>query len=177
MRQSNLSIMIYTPKLDLGKEFLSRIAELRDLLRFGPTFKIRNKDYLEFINGTRIKIASTISRLRGQNCDLMIIDEAAFIQDPEDFLYCAIPTYASSPNCQMIFLSTPRGRDNYLNEIYVKAHEHKNEFVASRMYADDIPDRAEKEMRYNAYLSMTDMIREVLGIFWGYDRKFRKRKM
>ena len=107
----------------------------------------------------------------------MIIDEAAYLKDPEEFVYCAIPTYASSPNCQMIFISTPRGRDNYLNEIYVKAHEHKNEFVASRMYADDIPNRAEKEARYSAYMSMTDMLREVLCIFWGYDRQFRKRKM
>ena len=115
MRQSNLSIIIYTPKLDLGKEFLHRIAELRDMLRFGPTFKIRNKDYLEFINGTRIRIASTTSNLRGHNCDLMIIDEAAFIQDPDDFLYCAFPTYAGSKYCQMIFLSTPRGKDNYLH--------------------------------------------------------------
>lgn len=162
------------------KEFLYRIAELHDILQNTmsdiPTFVRRNKEYLEFSNGTQIRIATTTSRLRGHTCNLMIVDEAAFIQDPEDFVYCAIPTYASSKNCQMIFLSTPRGKDNYLNELYTKAYTHQNEFVASRMYTDDIPGREEYVKRCITYLSERDIIRELMGLFWDYDKKFKQRK-
>ena len=44
------------------------------------------------------------------------------------------------------------------------------------MYTDDIPGRAEFDKRCMTYLSDIDIVRELLGIFWDYDKKFKQRK-
>lgn len=169
LRQPNITVVLFTPKFALGEELLSIIANLRINLGAGPDFVKRNKEYLEFSNKSRIKLATGITHLIGVSCDLLIFDEAAFISDPDHVMYAALPVYLSSNNTQIIFLSTPRGYDNYLYEIYIKACKGENSFIATRMNADDLPHRA-KQIKLWTGSKDAFYEREIEGRFYGYGK-------
>lgn len=160
---------MFTPKFALGEELLRIIANLRINLGAGPDFVKHNKEYLEFSNKSRIKLATSITHLRGVSCDLLLFDEAAFISDPDHVMHAALPVYLSANNTQIIFLSTPRGYDNYLYEIYTKACNGENSFIATRMNADDLPHRAKQ---IELWTGSKDIFyeREIEGRFYGYGK-------
>ena len=162
-----MTIVLFTPKFALGEELLRIIADLRTRLGAGPNFVKNNKDYLEFENKSRIKLATCITHLRGVSCDLLLFDEAAFIKDPHEVMYAAMPVYLSGNHTQIIFLSTPRGYENYLYDIYMKASKGENSFIATRMNADDLPHRAEQ---VKLWTGVKDIFyeREINGRFYGY---------
>lgn len=76
-----------------------------------PTFKSIDGDYI-FPNDSIISIAGTemsqIDNLRGQACDLALIDEAGFCNDLEYVLDSVIiPQTLTRPNARIILASTP----------------------------------------------------------------------
>ena len=106
----------------------------------------------------------------GVSCDLLLFDEAAFISDPDHVMYAILPVYLSGNNTQIIFLSTPRGYDNYLYGIYTKACNGENSFIATRMNADDLPHRAEQIKLWTGVKDALFYEREIEGRFYGYGK-------
>jgi hypothetical protein len=81
-----------------------------------------NRLSLKFANGSGIKAASTTKKSGvGQALSLLIIDEAALIEEAEDLWTSAQPTLSTGGNA--IILSTPRGVGNWFHKMWVGAEE------------------------------------------------------
>lgn len=113
------NILLISLKQDDAKDVLTKVrdahAELPNWL------KVRcvedNRLSMRFINGSQIKAASTTKKSGvGQALSLLIIDEAALIDDANDLWTSAQPTLSTGGNA--IVLSTPRGVGNWFHKMW-----------------------------------------------------------
>ena len=85
------------------------------------TLKINQKDkVIQLSNGSVFRLASANVRdsLVGRGYHLIIVDEAAIIESDEYFTRDLRPTLSTYPDSRCLWISTPRGRQNYLYEYY-----------------------------------------------------------
>ena len=105
------------------------------------------KGELKLFNGCRI-----IARASGPNASrgisavsVLILDEAAFIEEGVAAFTTAAATMASNPNSKTVMVSTPNGRDELYYNTYRQALSHENNFVAVQF-------RWYQDPRFNRYL-------------------------
>ncbi len=82
-------------------------------------------------NGSTFRLLSVANRetLVGRGYHLVIVDEAAIIDDDEYFIRDIRPTLATYENTRCVFISTPRGQHNYLHDYFQRGQPSKaNEF-------------------------------------------------
>jgi hypothetical protein len=104
-----------------------------------------NKLSLVFKNGSGIKAkSSSPDAARSEAVSLLIIDEAAFIDNVEETWASAQQTLATGGGA--IVLSTPNGIGNWFHQMWVKAENNQNEFIPIRLPWNLHPDR-DKEWR------------------------------
>lgn len=74
---------------------------------------------IELSNGSTIRMGSVnqVDSVVGRSYDLIIFDEAALSEGMEAFNVALRPTL-DNPNSKAIFISTPRGRNNWFSELY-----------------------------------------------------------
>ena len=98
------------------------------------------KGELKLFNGCRV-----IARASGPNASrgisavsVLILDEAAFIEEGVAAFTTAAATMASNPNSKTVMVSTPNGRDELYYNTYRQALSKENNFVAVqfRWYQD-----------------------------------------
>jgi hypothetical protein len=109
-----------------------------------------NKLSLRLTNGSRIKAASSNSdAARSEAVSLLLIDEAAFIDNIEETFTSAQQTLATGGQC--LALSTPNGVGNWFHKTFTEAEEGKNDFNTINLPWHVHPDRDqewfEKETR------------------------------
>lgn len=103
-------------------------------------FEEYNKLSLRLTNGSRIVAASSSSNAaRSESVSLLIIDEAAFIDNIEKTFTSAQQTLATGGQC--IALSTPNGVGNWFHRTYKKAELKENSFVPIKLKWNLHPDR------------------------------------
>ncbi|NBW19387.1 MAG: terminase [Caulobacteraceae bacterium] len=75
---------------------------------------------IELQNGSTIRMGSisTIDSTVGRSYDLIIFDEAALSDRGEDAFNVALRPTLDKPNSKAIFISTPRGRNNWFSKFY-----------------------------------------------------------
>lgn len=105
------------------------------------------KGELKLFNGCRI-----IARASGPNASrgisavsVLILDEAAFIEEGVAAFTTAAATMASNPNSKTVMVSTPNGMDALYYNTYRQALAHENNFVAVQF-------RWYQDPRFNKYL-------------------------
>ena len=105
------------------------------------------KGELKLFNGCRI-----IARASGPNASrgisavsVLILDEAAFIEEGIAAYTTAAATMASNPNSKTVMVSTPNGKDALYYNTYRQALSHENNFVAVQF-------RWYQDPRFNKYL-------------------------
>jgi len=105
------------------------------------------KGELKLFNGCRI-----IARASGPNASrgisavsVLILDEAAFIEEGVAAFTTAAATMASNPNSKTVMVSTPNGRDELYYNTYRQALSKENNFVAVQF-------RWYQDPRFNKYL-------------------------
>lgn len=99
-----------------------------------------NKLSLRLVNGSRIKAASSNSdAARSEAVSLLIIDEAAFIDNIEETFASAQQTLATGG--QAIVLSTPNGIGNWFHRTWQKAETRENSFIPVRLPWSIHPER------------------------------------
>ena len=105
------------------------------------------KGELKLFNGCRV-----IARASGPNASrgisavsVLILDEAAFIEEGVAAFTTAAATMASNPNSKTVMVSTPNGRDELYYNTYRQALSHENNFVAVQF-------RWYQDPRFNKYL-------------------------
>ena len=105
------------------------------------------KGELKLFNGCRV-----IARASGPNASrgisavsVLILDEAAFIEEGVAAFTTAAATMASNPNSKTVMVSTPNGRDELYYNTYRQALSKENNFIAVQF-------RWYQDPRFNKYL-------------------------
>jgi hypothetical protein len=118
------NILCVATKQDTAKNMVTKVKFMYDNL---PSWmKVgtieNNKLTLKLTNGSQIKAVSAASDAgRSESVSLLLVDEAAFIDNIEDIWTSSQQTLATGGGC--IILSTPNGIGNWFHVQYVKAEE------------------------------------------------------
>ena len=133
------------PRWMWGNEFFSPDPESEKNIK--SIFLKDAKGELKLFNGCRV-----IARASGPNASrgisavsVLILDEAAFIEEGVAAFTTAAATMASNPNSNTVMVSTPNGRDELYYNTYRQALSHENNFVAVQF-------RWYQDPRFNKYL-------------------------
>ena len=101
-----------------------------------------NKLNLRLFNGSQIKATSASSDAgRSEAVSLLLIDEAAFIDNIGEIWASAQQTLATGGGC--IALSTPYGTGNWLHQTWTRAEASENEFLPIKLPWYVHPERDE----------------------------------
>lgn len=103
-----------------------------------------NKGSLELENNSRVIAAATsASAIRGYSINLLFIDEAAFIENWDEFFTSVFPTISSGKSTKVILVSTPNGL-NHFYKLWYDAHEGRNNYNPIEVMWNRVPGRDEK---------------------------------
>lgn len=77
---------------------------------------------IELANGSTIRMGSlsTVDSCVGRSYDLIIFDEAALGGDAEEAFNVSLRPTLDKPNSKAIFISTPRGKNNWFSKFYMR---------------------------------------------------------
>jgi len=104
---------------------------------------------IEISNGSTIRMGSVnqVDSCVGRSYDLIIFDEAA-LADGKDAFNVALRPTLDKPNSKAIFISTPRGRNNWFSEFYYRGYSDEfPEWASIRATYRDNPRMSESDIR------------------------------
>jgi phage terminase large subunit len=80
---------------------------------------------IELENGSTIRMGSvsTVDSCVGRSYDLIIFDEAALTSEGEDAFNVALRPTLDKPNAKAIFISTPRGKQNWFSRFFERGND------------------------------------------------------
>ena len=129
------NILVMATKQNTAIEIVDKV---RDMVESVPDFlKIatvttNNRTKFELSNGSKIQGTPTSKDAgRGQALSLLIIDEAAFVDDMDDLWTGLLPTISTGGRC--IALSTPNGVGNWFHKTYIDSEAGANNFKATKL--------------------------------------------
>lgn len=103
-----------------------------------------NKGSVVLENGSRVLATATSSdNIRGFTINLLFIDEAAHIENWEDFFASVFPTISSGTSSKVVLVSTPKGL-NHFYKIWEDSAQGRNTYKRVMVTYDKIPGRDEK---------------------------------
>lgn len=140
------TVALLANKGDTAREILGRVQlayqHLPKWLQQGV--KEWNKGSFELENNSRVLAAATSSdAIRGYSINLLFIDEAAFIDNWDEFFTSVYPTISSGKESKIILVSTPNGL-NHFYAIWVNANEKRNGYMNMFVRWEDVPGRDQK---------------------------------
>ena len=101
---------------------------------------VDNRSSFELSNGSQIKAISTSGDAgRSEALSLLIVDEAAHVENMSELWTGLYPTLSTGGRC--IALSTPNGVGNWFHKTYVDAEVGQNDFFPTVLKWDKHPDR------------------------------------
>lgn len=141
----NKSVAILANKAETAQEILGRIQlayeHLPKWLQHGVVLWNKRSFILE--NGSRVFATATSSNnIRGFSINLLIIDEAAFIDNWEEFFTSVFPTISSGQTTKIILVSTVNGL-NHFHTITSLARQGLNEYNLISVPWQRVPGRDE----------------------------------
>tara|TARA_Y100000590_G_scaffold338055_1_gene385190 strand:- start:3976 stop:5553 length:1578 start_codon:yes stop_codon:yes gene_type:complete len=137
------NVLIIATKLataaNMVKKVKTILKHLPDWLRISD-FSVDNKNSIELTNGSQVKASSTSGDAgRSEALSLLVIDEAAHIENLQDLWTGLYPTISTGGRC--IAISTPNGVGDWFHETYVSAESGQNEFFPVKLLWGKHPDR------------------------------------
>jgi hypothetical protein len=140
------TVALLANKGDIAREILGRIQlayqHLPKWLQQGV--KEWNKGSFELENNSRVIASATAAdAVRGYSINLLFIDEAAFIENWDEFFSSVYPTISSGTESKMVLVSTPNGL-NHFYKTWIGAKEERNGFNPIKVMWHDVPGRDEK---------------------------------
>jgi hypothetical protein len=145
---SNKLCAILANKADSAREILGRIQESYENLPFWMKMGVEdwNKGSFTLENGSKIIAAATSSSaIRGKSCNIILLDEYAFVPKniADQFYRSVFPVISSGTTTKIIMVSTPFGM-NHFYKMWNEAVQGINGFVYHRVFWNQIPGRDEK---------------------------------
>ena len=140
--QQDKNILCIATKQETAKNMVTKVKFMYENL---PSWlKVdaaeNNKLNLRLINGSQIKATSASSDAgRSEAVSLLLIDEAAFIDNIGEIWASAQQTLATGGGC--IALSTPYGTGNWFHQTWIRAENSENDFLPIRLPWDVHPER------------------------------------
>ena len=123
------NILVIATKQETAKNLVTKVRFMHQNLPVWLRGEIvtDNKLSLQFTNGSQIKaVASSKDAGRSEALSLLILDEAAFIDDA-DVIWTAASSTLSTGG-QAILLSTPNGVGNFFHKMWQQAESKENNF-------------------------------------------------
>ena len=140
------SVALLANKGDASQEIMSRLQLAYEAL---PKWMQQgvvnwNKRSIELENGCKVFAAATSSSsIRGKSCNLIYIDEAAFVEGWDEFFQSTYPTISSGETTKLLLTSTPNGL-NHFWKTCKGAKEGTNGYEYVEVKWDRVPGRGEK---------------------------------
>jgi len=128
------NVLCIATKQDTAKNMVTKVRFMYDNL---PSWlKVNsienNRLSLRLENGSQIKaVAASSDAGRSEAVSLLLIDEAAFIEQIDEIWASAQQTLATGGGC--IALSTPYGTGNWFHRTWTRAEANENEFLPIRL--------------------------------------------
>ena len=128
--KTDINILVIATKQETAKNMVTKIRFAYSQL---PTWlKIKaiedNRLSLRLANGSQVKaVAASADAGRSEAVSLLLLDEAAFIDNIDLIFTAAQQTLATGGQCFAI--STPNGTSNWFHKTYVKAQTSENKFL------------------------------------------------
>lgn len=121
----NCNVLIISPNYNLSSisfELQRRLIKHFDLEVTRDNLKDK---VIELSNGSTIRMGSigTVDSTVGRSYDLIIFDEAALSERGEDAFNVQLRPTLDKPNSKAIFISTPRGRQNWFSKFYQRGFD------------------------------------------------------
>ena len=127
---------------------------------------------IELQNGSTIRMGSInqVDSCVGRSYDLIIFDEAA-LSDGMDAFNVALRPTLDKPNSKAIFISTPRGRNNWFSELYARGFSDEFPMWASiKATYHDNPRTSEADIREaRKSMSKAEFEQEYMASFTTYE--------
>jgi len=136
------NILVIATKQEVAKNLVTKVRVMHDNL---PTWVKGNcvednKLSLRFSSGSQIKaVSSSGDAGRSEALSLLIIDEAAFVEQIDEIWASAQQTLATGG--EAIVLSTPNGTGNFFHKTWVGAEAGTNGFNPIKLHWTMHPDR------------------------------------
>lgn len=103
-----------------------------------------NKGSFVLENNSRVIAAATsASAIRGYSINMLFIDEAAFIDNWDEFFTSVFPTISSGTESKIVLVSTPNGL-NHFYSTWINAMESRNGYHPLLVNWREVPGRDEK---------------------------------
>jgi len=168
----NCNVLIISPNYNLSAisfELQRRLIKHFDLEVTRDNLKDK---IIELSNGSTIRMGSisTVDSTVGRSYDLIIFDEAALSDHGEDAFNIALRPTLDKPQAKAIFISTPRGKNNWFSKFWSRGFDPNfPEWVSlqadytenSRMAQSDV-DEARRSM------SKSEFEQEYMASFTSY---------
>lgn len=134
--EPNQQVMVVAPNFSLSSiiwDYVTDLIKKMDIEvdRFNQKDKI-----VKLINGSIFRLLSANNRdsLVGRAANLLIIDEAAIIPDDEYYIRDLRPALSTFRDSRCLWISTPRGKDNYLYSYYLRGQDPEFEDWGSALF-------------------------------------------
>ena len=140
-RDKNVLVMAtkFGTAANLVKKVKSIMKNLPDFIKIS-NISVDNRTSFELSNGSFIKASSTSGDAgRSESLSLLVLDEAAHIENLDDLWTGLYPTLSTGGRC--IALSTPNGVGNWFHKTYMEADSGTNNFHPTSLTWDVHPDR------------------------------------
>jgi hypothetical protein len=137
------TVALLANKGDAAREILERIKIAYETLPKWMQHGVVewNKGSVEFENGSKIIAGATSSSaIRGKSISFLYIDEAAFVENWDDFFASVFPTISSGETTKILLTSTPNGL-NHFYKTCEGAKEGTNGYEYVEVKWDQVPGR------------------------------------
>ncbi len=165
----NINVLIMSPNYALSQ--ISFDLQ-RSLIRHFDLEVARDnaKDkVIELTNGSTIRMGSVnqVDSTVGRSYDLIIFDEAALGDGGKDAFNVALRPTLDKPQSKCIFISTPRGRNNWFSEFYQRGYSDEyDNWVSIRASYHENPRFSERDISdARAGMSKAEFNQEYLADF------------
>lgn len=147
--QSEKTVALLANKGETAREILSKVKlaymHLPKWLQQG--ILVWNEGSVELENNSRVIAAATSSdAIRGYAINLLFIDEAAHIENWEEFFTSTAPTVTSGKTTKIVLVSTPFGL-NHFHKLYEEAMRKENDYNPITVMWNQVPGRDEEWKR------------------------------
>jgi hypothetical protein len=123
--EPNQQVIVVAPDFNLSSIIWDFTTELIEAFNI-ETKRFNLKDrVVRLVNDSTLRLLSANNRssLVGRAANLLIVDEAALIPDDEYFTRDLRPALSTFPDSRALFISTPRGKENYLYGYYLRGQD------------------------------------------------------
>lgn len=155
--EPNQQVMVVAPNFSLSSIIWDYVTDLIKQLdievdRFNQKDKV-----VKLINGSIFRLLSANNRdsLVGRAANLLIVDEAAIIPNDEYFTRDLRPALSTFTDSRCLWISTPRGKGNYLYQYYLRGLDDEYDEWGASLYSWRANPRLSEKDVQEAKRSMT----------------------